>query len=103
MKGNAIMEIPVTIATGTAFSTDYGETAILTVSFTTQAQITYKADTTLYFYADITEDLISQTVCFELSGGANPFPASTTSYTIPNTSNFTEDATATGKVYYTAA
>ncbi len=97
------MEIPVTIATGTAFDVDYGETAILTVSFTTESQIVYKEDTTLYFYADITEDLISQTVCFELTGGANPLPTGTTSYTIPNTSDFTDAATATGKVYYTAA
>lgn len=97
------MDIPVTIAAGTAFDADYGESAILTVSFTTESQIVYKEDTTLYFYAVITEDLVSQTVCFEVSGGANPLPVGTTSYTIPNTSDFTDAAIASGKVYYSAA
>lgn len=97
------MDIPVTITNGTAFDTDYGETAILFVQFTTANPITYETGTTLHFYAVITEGATSQTVCFELSGGANPFPASTKSYTIPNTEDFTASATATGKVYYTAA
>lgn len=97
------MEILVSIANGTAFDTDFGETAILTVSFTTANPITYATGTTLYFFAVITEGLVSQTVCFELSGGANPLPAGTTSYTIANTLDFTVAATATGKVYYTAA
>jgi hypothetical protein len=97
------MDIPVSITNGTAFDTDYGETAILNIAFTTANPITYEASTTLYFYAVITEGATSQTVCFELTGGANPFPASTTPYTIPNTSDFTAAATATGKVYYSAA
>ena len=97
------MDIPVTIATGTEFDPDYGDTAILMVSFTTQSSITYKTGTILYFYAVITEDLTSQTVCFELSGGANPLLAGTKTFTIPNASEFTDAATATGKVYYTAA
>lgn len=96
------MDIPVTIANGTAFDADYGESAILMISFTTQNPIAYETGTALYFFAVITEDLISQTVCFELSGGADPLPAGTTTYTIENTSDFTDAATATGKVYYTA-
>ena len=97
------MDVPVTITNGTAFDTDYGETAILIITFTTANAITYETGTTLYFYAVITEDLISQTVCFELTGGANPLPAGATAYTIANTSDFTDAATATGKVYYSAA
>jgi hypothetical protein len=102
-KETATMDVTVSITNGTAFDTDYGETAILIVSFVTANSITYEASTTLYFYAVITEGATSQTVCFELTGGANPFPASTTAYTIPNTESFTASATATGKVYYTAA
>jgi hypothetical protein len=103
MKETATMDVTVSITNGTAFDTDFGETAILIVSFETANPITYKASTILYFFAVITEGATSQTVCFELSGGANPLPASTTSYTIPNTEAFTVAATATGKVYYTAA
>jgi enolase len=97
------MDVSVTIQNGTAFDTDLGDTAILTVSFTTANAITYEASTPLYFYAEITENLISQTVCFEMDGGANPLPAGTNAYTIENSSAFTASATATGKVYYTAA
>jgi hypothetical protein len=96
------MEVPVTITTGTAFDINYGDTAILTVAFETAAAITYKASSTLYFYAVITEDTTTETVCFELTGGANPLPANTYPYVVPNTSAFTDAATATGKVYYTS-
>lgn len=96
------MNIPVTIVTGTQFDADYGDSAILTIVFTTQAEITYKAGTTLYFYAVIAEGATSQTVCFEMTGGDNPLPVGSTSYTIENTLDFTGAATATGKVYYTA-
>lgn len=97
------MDIPVSIVSGTPFNTDYGEAGILTVVFTTQGIITYKTGTTLYFYAVITEGATSQTVCFEVTGGDNPLPAGASSFTIANTSDFTDAATATGAVYYTAA
>lgn len=97
------MNIPVSIVSGTPFDTDYGEAGILTVVFTTQGDITYKTGTTLYFDAVITEGATSQTVCFEVTGGANPLPAGASSFTIANTSDFTVAATATGAVYYTAA
>lgn len=97
------MDIPVTIVSGTPFDTDYGESGILEVAFTTQGEIVYKAGTDLYFYAVITEGSASQTVCFKVSGGSNPLPAGDTSFTIPNTSEFTVAAAAAGAVYYTAA
>ena len=97
------MEILVTPLTITAFDEDLGEEGLLTLSFTTAAQITYKANTTLYFYAVITEGANTQTVCLTLTGGANPLPIGTTSFTIPNTEGFTDQATAAGTVYYTAA
>ncbi|ODU55737.1 MAG: hypothetical protein ABT01_05540 [Clostridium sp. SCN 57-10] len=97
------MDIPVTIASGTAFDADLGETGVMTIVFTTQANITYKTGTALYFHAVITEGANSQTVCFELTGGANPYVAGEKSFTIANTKDFTDAATATGKVYYTAA
>ncbi|MCE5236362.1 MAG: hypothetical protein ABFC62_06915 [Clostridiaceae bacterium] len=95
------MEIPVTPLIVTEFDSDLGEEGILTIAFTTAGPITYKTGTTLYFYAVITENLVSQTVCFTLSGGANPLPADTYSFTIPNDSDFTNAATAEGIVYYT--
>jgi hypothetical protein len=97
------MDIPVTIASGTPFDSNLGEESILTIVFTTQEAITYKEGTTLYFYAEITEDLLEQTVCFPLSGGANPLPIGSTSFTIENTEGFTDEAEATGKIYYTPA
>lgn len=97
------MDIPVSIVNATPFNTDLGEAGILRVVFTTQGEITYKTGTTLYFYAVITEDSTSQTVCFEVVGGDNPFPAGATSFTIENASDFTSAATVTGAVYYTAA
>lgn len=97
------MDIPVSIVTGTSFDTNYGETGILKVEFTTQGEITYKTGTTLYFYAVITEGATSQTVCFEVVGGDNPLPAGSSSFIIENTSDFTSAATASGAVYYTAA
>lgn len=97
------MDIPVTIVSGTPFDADSGESGILEVVFTTQDEITYKAGTDLYFYAVITEGSASQTVCFKASGGSNPLPEGDTSFTIPNTSEFTAAATAAGSVYYTAA
>jgi hypothetical protein len=97
------MTIPVSITNGTAFDADLGESAILDIAFTTANPITYETGTALYFLAVITEDATSQTVCFELTGAANPLPAGTQTYTIPNAMDFTGDADATGKVYYTAA
>lgn len=97
------MDIPVSIVSGTPFNTDLGEAGILNVEFTTQGEITYKAGSTLYFYAVITEGATSQTVCFPLTGGDNPLPAGSSMFTIENTSEFTVAATASGAVYYTAA
>jgi hypothetical protein len=96
------MDIPVTITNGTPFDSDLGEEGILTVVFTTETEITYKANTTLYFYAEITEDALEQTVCFPLDGADNPLPIGSTSFTIENTTGFTSAASATGRVYYTA-
>lgn|GEM_PF-1376396 len=97
------MDIPVSINNGTPFDSDLGEEGILTVVFTNTSEITYKANSTLYFYAEITEDTLEQTVCFALSGGANPLPVGSTSFTIENSEGFTSAAEATGKIYYTPA
>lgn len=96
------MDIPVTVTSATAFDADLGEEGILTVVFTTSDPITYKANTTLYFYAKITEDALEQIVCFPLSGADNPLPAGSVPFTIENATGFTDAATATGTVYYTA-
>lgn len=97
------MDVPVTIQQGTALDTDYGDSAILTVNFTTSADIMYKANTTLYFYAVLTEGTTSQTICFETTGSTGTLAAGSTPFTIGNVSNFTAAATAAGKIYYTAA
>lgn len=102
-NGEMIMDIPVTIATGTAFDNNLGDTAILTVKFNTAADITYKANTKLYFYANITEGATTETVCFSTTGASGTLAAGTTPFTIGNDSSFTAAATATGKVYYYSA
>jgi len=97
------MTIPVTITAGTPFDENLGDSALLTISFITDDDITYKTGTPLYFYAVISEGTISETVCFKLSGGDNPLLEGTTSFVIENSMDFTDSATATGKIYYTAA
>ena len=94
------MDIPVTLTNGTALDSNLGDAALLNVNFTTSADITYKANTKLYFYAVLTEGTTTQTVCFGMNGASGTLAAGTTPFTIGNDSSFTAAATAAGKVYY---